>query len=79
MKSTDPVFQTAAGKDLLNVLHDNFWDVLSQISAINTALENAAAATDAQTKEVIEAKLAELRQAKETIGSVSELIDDIMI
>lgn len=47
--------------------------------AINTALENAAAAADAQTKEIIEAKLAELRQAKETIGSVSELIDDIMI
>ena len=79
MKSTDQIFKTEAGKNLLTVLHENFWDVLSEISTINNALENAAAAADQKTKIILESKLSELRQAKETIGSISELIEDVMI
>lgn len=79
MKSTNRLYRTEAGKDLLNTLHGNYWDARETIHAMIDAVENAIPAADAAARTELEAKLQSLRTAYTAVGTVTELVEDVMI
>ena len=79
MKSTNRLYQTEAGKDLLNTLHGNYWDARETISAMIEAIEQAIPAADAAARTELEAKLQSLRTAYAAVGTVNELVEDTII
>lgn len=79
MKSTNRLYRTEAGKDLLNTLHGNYWDARETIHAMIDAVENAIPAADAAARTELETKLQSLRTAYAAVGMVTELVEDTII
>ena len=80
MESTNKIYQTSAGENLLETLRDNYWDTLTGISAMISAVKMAIDAAPGEAEKAeLEKKLRDLNAAHEAVGSVSELISDRMI
>lgn len=80
MESTNKIYQTPAGENLLETLRDNYWDTLTGISAMISAVKMAIDAAPGEAEKAeLQKKLCGLNAAHEAVGSVSELISDRMI
>ena len=77
MKSTNTLYKTEAGQNLLDTLHESFYDARESIHAMIRAIEAAIpAAKNKVAKTELEDKLLKLRDAYEKVGEVDMLVED---
>ena len=77
MESTNKIYRTAAGENLLDALRDNYWDTLTGISAMVSAVRMAIAAAPGEAEKAeLEKKLRDLNAAHEAVSSIAELVSD---
>ena len=77
MKSTNRIYQTEAGKNLLNTLHADYWDTLAGITDMIEAMQ--CVLPEAKTPEdraAIERRIAQLHTAHESIRGLAGLVTD---
>ena len=77
MESTNKIYQTAAGENLLEALRDNYWDTLTGISAMVSAIKMAIDAAPGEAEKAeLEKKLRDLTAAHEAVSGAAELVSD---
>ena len=77
MESTNKIYQTAVGENLLEALRDNYWDTLTGISAMISAVKMAIDAAPGEAEKAeFEKKLRDLNAAHEAVSGAAELVSD---